>query len=808
MAAIDDLIKQVEDEVLRERLKQESKRLTKDKTFGLVFEDHLPEITLIYNLTIQKGDKVAKSDGKIDKLWRVDSIRKNLASCINIKNGVKEEFHLKDLVVVKQFGQPIFPSLVSIDSIQNGDDDAPWHTLIEADNYHALQLLEYLYPEQVDCIYIDPPYNTGARDWKYNNDYVDTNDHWRHSKWLAMMKRRLKLAKTLLNPNESVLFITIDDNELHTLSLLLDQVFPGCERQLITITINPKGKSRDGRLSQVDEYIIVTYLGKAQINPLKGDGVEKEIRWRYLRRNDMASKRGTVKGGKNQFYPIYIDTKSHKIVKIGDPISPEQSIDKVQKVSGAIPVFPINDEGVHMNWGLIGKSLEEALKKGFVRVTKGNSKYQPYVIAALTWPNIKKVEEGVYQLRGERPDGSKIVVIPGGKESRPTTVWKNSSHDAGAYGTSLIRQIVPNREFTFPKSLYAVEDTLRLFLGNKKNAIVLDFFAGSGTTAHAVMRLNQEDNGKRRCISVTNNEVSEKEATELTQKGFNPLDEQWKKMGICQSITWPRCKFAIKGKRDDGTKLEDEYISGGIVEKDIPRNFHQINFTSLDKLNTTLKKKQLVSFLNGIPQSVVKKDSAFIISDKSNSTILFDILKADMWIDELEALDHMTTFYIVTDSIEKYTEIKLRIEDLLGPIRVFTEERYPMSAGFRENMEYFRLDFLDKNHVALGNRFKEILPLLWLKSGAIGRQIKYLRKYEKDGFLIADKSNFAVLMDESKLPEFRNEIKSNRAIENIFIVTDSEESFREMGEILRVKKIFQLYRDYLENFMINIGDDL
>jgi adenine-specific DNA-methyltransferase len=121
---------------------------------------------------------------------------------MNTAKGNKKEIVVDDLVVVRRFGEAIFPSLIPMDRVKNGDDNAPWHTLIEADNYHALQLLEYLYAGQVDCIYIDPPYNTGARDWKYNNDYVDVNDRWRHSKWLAFMSRRLKLAKRLLNQRQ------------------------------------------------------------------------------------------------------------------------------------------------------------------------------------------------------------------------------------------------------------------------------------------------------------------------------------------------------------------------------------------------------------------------------------------------------------------------------------------------------------------------------------------------------------------------------------------------------------------------------
>ena len=197
MAAIDDLIAQIEDKALRARLKEEADRLRREKKFGLVFEEHLPELTPIYSAEVRPGCLAAKRCAALNDIWRVLAVENGQAHCLNRASGVHEAFALNDLVAVLEFGDPIFPALVPMDRVQNGPAAAPWHTLIEADNYHALQLLEYLYAGQVDCIYIDPPYNTGARDWKYNNDYVDSNDRWRHSKWLAMMRRRIALALRL-----------------------------------------------------------------------------------------------------------------------------------------------------------------------------------------------------------------------------------------------------------------------------------------------------------------------------------------------------------------------------------------------------------------------------------------------------------------------------------------------------------------------------------------------------------------------------------------------------------------------------------
>src|SRR5262249_38655880 len=153
----------------------------------------------------------------------------------------------------------------------------------------------------------------------------------------------------------------------------------------------------------------------------------------------------------------------------------------------------------------------------------------------------------------------KIVVIPGGKAARPSTVWRETRHDAGAYGTSLLRALIPGRPFPFPKSLYAVEDAIRLFVASKPDAVILDFFSGSGTTAHAVMRLNRPDGGRRRCISITNNEVAATEQVSLRKAGMRPGDPDWEKWGICDYITKPRIAAAITGKTPEGKVVAGDY---------------------------------------------------------------------------------------------------------------------------------------------------------------------------------------------------------------------------------------------------------
>ena len=251
MATINDLISQIENVELRERIQKEVDALSRQKKFGLVFEDHIPECTLLYDVPVQRGRMVAIKGQDADTQYFVAGLKNGVARCISKATSEASDISVEKLVCVAQFGDPIYPCLKPIDAVCNAPDSDLWHTLIEADNYHALQLLEYLYAGKVDCIYIDPPYNTGAKDWKYNNDYVDGNDTYRHSKWLSMMEKRLKLAKKLLNPQDSVLIVTIDEKEYLHLGCLLEELFPEATMQMISTVINPKGTARANEFSRV-----------------------------------------------------------------------------------------------------------------------------------------------------------------------------------------------------------------------------------------------------------------------------------------------------------------------------------------------------------------------------------------------------------------------------------------------------------------------------------------------------------------------------------------------------------------------------
>lgn len=190
MAKIEDLVKRISDAKLRDEIAAEVRELKKHKQFGLVFEEHLPEVLRLPKVPIHVGNLVVHREAAGNDLWRGVGLSGKKARCRQPINPGKygeektEEFPVAELVLVVSFGEPIYPVLTPVDRIARGGPDKPWHVLINADNYHALQLLLYGYERKVDVFYIDPPYNTRDKDWKYNNDYVDKTDVSRHSKWL------------------------------------------------------------------------------------------------------------------------------------------------------------------------------------------------------------------------------------------------------------------------------------------------------------------------------------------------------------------------------------------------------------------------------------------------------------------------------------------------------------------------------------------------------------------------------------------------------------------------------------------------
>jgi adenine-specific DNA-methyltransferase len=576
VSRLTDLIAQAKakDAQIGADLEREFKALSSRLPFGLNFERHRPEAVELSQRPIRKGDKVRvlpergstqKGDQRLWQVRNLGSSGKTRVAELTLLDAAEPQTQsvaLDDLIVVAEFKDIIYPGLVGTGKVERGGDK-PCHTVINGENYHVLKALTYTHRGKVDAIYIDPPYNTGAKDWKYNNDYVEGDDLYRHSKWLVMMERRLLIAKELMNPADSVLIVTIDEKEYLRLGLLLEQTFPEGSVQMISSVINPKGTARANEFSRIDEYIFFVTLGNSKLIRWSRDMLtdrdyseDEDVRWRGLART---GRKGLRPHNPGSWYPIYVKSDGSGIHSVGNTV-PLGADDPTDVPKGTIAVWPPSSDGQQYSWSVVPETLRELMSLGAVRVGRVDLSRNLASIYYLSFNQLQRIEDGDIKITGRDVDGTlQITYAEGGRSTAPKTVWNMTSHDAGSHGTNIIRALLLGRRFPFPKSLYAVEDALRFFIKEKPQAIVLDFFSGSGTTSHAVMRLNRQDGGNRQCICVTNNEVAADEQKALREQGLRPGDADWERHGICDYITKPRIEAAITGKTPDGKPIKGDY---------------------------------------------------------------------------------------------------------------------------------------------------------------------------------------------------------------------------------------------------------
>jgi adenine-specific DNA-methyltransferase len=374
--------------------------------------------------------------------------------------------------------------------ISSEDPSAPNHILIEGDNLHAITNLVYCYEASIDVIYIDPPYNTGASNWRYNNDYVNKDDQYRHSKFMSFMNDRLCISKKLLSES-GIIICAIDDYEVHNIRALMDEIY-GENNRLGTICVvhNPRGRNDDTFIATMHEYLLLYAKNRdfATINdfPLSDEDIAA-----YKKEDSISKYNETsfIRTGNNSlrverpglWYEIYYN--------------PEQDKLSLEKTSdNDILLLPINEKGEERCWRWGPETfLRDKDTELFVKKVKGAYK--------------------IYKKRRLTDEIGR----------RPRTVWTSSKYDASSNGIMVLQDIFGGKcPFPFPKSVYAVYDSL--YITSKKDSLILDFFAGSGTTMHATMMLNKNDGGHRRCILVTNNENN-----------------------ICEEVTYERNKRVIQG---------------------------------------------------------------------------------------------------------------------------------------------------------------------------------------------------------------------------------------------------------------------
>ena len=588
------------------------------------------------------------------------------------KYGLVWEEHEEAVDVKMQTHIPVFTEDQTRDiSI---DPTAPYSFILEGDNLHSLYLLEKTCKERVDCVYIDPPYNTGAKDWKYNNDYVDKTNTYRHSKWLSMMNARLQIAKRLLK-DDGVLICAIDENELATTILLLEDIFgQGYSIDPITIVHNPRGVQGDN-FSYVNEYAIFVYRRGYKV--IENQAVQEEdIDWSPLRNWGTESERHDAA---NCFYPVLV--KDDEIIGFGDDVTNDDSIHPKQTEfddeTGIYSVYPIDVQGVERKWRYARQTVESILH--LLRVKKTDSGYD----------------------------------IEIGKDFAPyRTVWTDKKYDANEYGTQLISSMVPENDFTFPKSVYNTYECLRAVTLYRPNALIIDFFAGSGTTGHATLLLNKELGGHRRFILCTNNDVGEKKEKEYkkTHGDIDQSSEDWadwcERYGIASSVTYPRVKAAILGfthTKDFKEVLFQKKITPAIIKntgkilaaaekcvRDNEGSFDSVKMVVegdvLKVLGITKKGKPI----DGIPANLKYYKTGFISKDEE---FLSDALLKH--ITEMIQLEHGVKVdgehYLLVLDDDAADDLESRIESMGAPITIYISKNVMLTTTQIEKFSKYEI---------------------------------------------------------------------------------------------------------------------
>lgn len=577
MSRLTDLLRQLRsaDAQLGADLEKEIAALAKRRSFGLVFERHQPEAVELPGQPVRRTSKVRvlprRGDtGKGDqRLWRVESLDVEdgvrVARLVEANSDSPESATaaIEDLVVVAEFRDPIYPGLIATGTINRGRE-RPSQVVINGENFHVLEMLTYTHRGKIDLIYIDPPYNTG-NEWIYNDNYVATNDDYRHSKWLAFMERRLVVASKLLS-SKGALCVSIGSDEIHRLKLLIDQLFPHLVVQVIAVQVTAGGKATAG-VNTLNEYVVCATPEDFVPGPTSFTGGVSRTPWEGL---VLAGFDRTQRP--NQAYPIFVDSVTGNFHSVGPSLATLQRngsyagpasdfvFDTVAP-TGTVALWPITSKGEERVWRLAPDRLEKDWIKGYIKISNNrrSGERNPFSVQYLPAGVIAKVESGEIPTLGHENE------VPTLRLGENTTVgaavpsiWTEKGYRTSA-GTEHLKNVFRDKRFPYPKPIELVTDLVRAFTSGKTDAIVLDFFGGSGTTVEAVMNANASDQGSRQAILVTNNEVSAEDNSRLRSAGHRKGDAFWEAKGIFEYVARPRIEAVTSGIRPDGSKLSEGF---------------------------------------------------------------------------------------------------------------------------------------------------------------------------------------------------------------------------------------------------------
>lgn len=530
--------------------------------------------------------------------------------------------------------------------IKTTEDD--YNILIEGDNYHALTVLNYTHKEKIDVIYIDPPYNTGKQDFVYNDRYVDKEDGYRHSKWLNFMEKRLNLARRLLKEN-GVIFISIDDNEVAQLKLLCDKIFDGNTSKggktnfiaCLPTIMNLKGNNDQFGFAGTHEYTLVyaKNIEKAKINEFDIDEEEVLEKWEedemgLFKKGAPVRATGKESHRENRplmFYPILFNIDTEKISTISKEEF-EKIYNKDAKKFDDVFLNKLKKEYEDKNYAFILPMIDSSTygrwRWGYNTSTINKLKTEIIVI---------KSKSGYSLYKKQRPE---IGDLP---SKKPKTLFYKPEYSSGN-GTTQLKNIFNEKVFDNPKPLELIKDILTL--STDKNSLILDFMAGSGTTGHAVMELNKLDNGNRKFILCTNNELNGVGA-KLAEKEPDNIKYEF---GICNRVTYPRLKKVITGYENvEGIKSNLQYFKTNFVKKSNSRD--QVRFDLTNKCTEMLCVKDNIFFL----EKESKNYKIFSSNDKKRFLcVYYSFIKNEVsdFIMDIKQLNGEKNIYMFSDTKE------------------------------------------------------------------------------------------------------------------------------------------------------------
>jgi len=639
------LLRRVEDPVLRAEIAAVLQDMKEQTAFGLSFERHLPERVRLPRQALYRGALVEPRDGVDAPSGTVGRVRAGVATVLT-SDGATVQVPSADLVVVRDFGQPIYPGFVPLGRVAQGGEK-PDHVVIRSENFHALETLQYTHQGKIDVIYIDPPYNTGG-DLIYNDRYVSGQDSYRHSKWLSFMERRLQLAKPLLG-DDGVIIVAIDDNEHAHLKVLMDSVF-GERNFLANIVWQGSGKN-DARFGAGGlDYMLIYARDSTTL-------IENDARW----------------------------------------VEPKRGLDLC--LSAAAEAWEESghnaDEATRLyrRWLRTGPDVETSMRTHYTEIDEhGRVFRRDNLLSPNPRPNL--MYSLLHPVTGEpvrmHPNGWRWTEEQMLRDVAEGRILFGPDHTTGASykrfldetadqairqvftqtrfpASTALERLLGEKRFDYPKDTGVLGKWINAVTMSRRDARVLDFFGGSGSTTAAVMKLNAADGGSRQCILVTNNEVNEVTAARLRSQGLSPGDDGWEARGIFEHVTRPRLTAEVTGKRADieaATPLAEnvtflglDYLDPDDVRRG--RSFAEVAHLLWLKAGAT-------------GPCIATQDGAWTLPPGARYGVLSDV---GAWADFADAVArHDATVrmaYIITDSRSAFTQARRAIPSEIESVHLY-----------------------------------------------------------------------------------------------------------------------------------------